>query len=184
MNVAQRKRAASPTCIPSSSPSTRDARSRRSTSRVNGLRGALEADAPRARSRPPSPTPGRRARRATREAARSSPSRSRSRSRAISSSRSTSSVTPWFGDYVTTAWWDDTWLNEGLTAWVDAKITSEKIRQPVVSKGDIQSSFDSAITYLKGARVVTMLEAWMGPGAHPGDAPPSPRAARLEERDL
>ena len=97
----------------------------------------------------------------------------------------------WFGDYVTTAWWDDTWLNEALGEWMDAKVTetlepgwrfdlerldrtaygmrgdalttAKKIRQPVESKDDIQSSFDAAITYEKGQAVLSMFEAWMTP---------------------
>src|SRR4029078_881903 len=31
----------------------------------------------------------------------------------------------WFGDYVTMAWWDDTWLNEALAEWMDGKITNQ-----------------------------------------------------------
>ena len=29
----------------------------------------------------------------------------------------------WFGDFVTMAWWDDTWLNESLGEWLDMIIT-------------------------------------------------------------
>src|SRR5215469_3784401 len=31
----------------------------------------------------------------------------------------------WFGDLVTTAWWDDVWLNEGFASWMANKIVNE-----------------------------------------------------------
>lgn len=96
----------------------------------------------------------------------------------------------WFGDYVTAAWWDDTWLNEALGTWMDETATAQvepgwgfdlervgraaygmrvdtlrtakSIRQPIESKQDIESSFDAAITYDKGQAVLSMFEAWMG----------------------
>jgi len=96
----------------------------------------------------------------------------------------------WFGDYVTCAWWDDTWLNEALGAWIDGKLTdrlepswrhgalaqhftafametdalatAKRIRQPVESRSDIQSSFDNSTTYFKGASVLRMFESWLG----------------------
>jgi aminopeptidase N len=98
----------------------------------------------------------------------------------------------WFGDYVTMAWWDDTWLNEALGEWMDAKITSaydpawgfmtdrlgetsaamqkdslasaKAIRQPVISRTDIESSFDGELTYVKGSAVLRMFEEWVGEG--------------------
>jgi len=96
----------------------------------------------------------------------------------------------WFGDLVTTNWWDDIWLNEAFATWteqkilrewkpewktamndVDAKLFAEgedslisarQIRQPIRSKADIGDAFDG-ITYEKGAAVIGMFENWMGP---------------------
>ncbi len=96
----------------------------------------------------------------------------------------------WFGDYVTPAWWDDVWLNEALATWLDTKLTARlepswryqewsmllrsyaldtdalstarSIRQPVLSRSDIESSFDNATTYFKGAAALRMFELWVG----------------------
>ncbi len=96
----------------------------------------------------------------------------------------------WFGDLVTNAWWDETWLNEALGSWLDLKATdaldpafrfrrqalgrrgaalaadalptAKAVRQPVLSRTDIETSFDSALTYDKGSIVLGMFERWVG----------------------
>ncbi|HEX2573943.1 MAG TPA: M1 family metallopeptidase [Polyangia bacterium] len=97
----------------------------------------------------------------------------------------------WFGDLVTMRWWDDTWLNESLASWFDAKITdrlepswrypldrlsliragsmtadslvtAQPIRLPVATRHAIAASFDNNITYGKGNAILTMFEAWLG----------------------
>ncbi len=96
----------------------------------------------------------------------------------------------WFGDMVTTAWWDDTWLNESFASWADGKATNtfapswempnerlnnkqaaitadvlstaKPVRVAILLDTDITASFDNTSTYYKGAAVLDMMEQWAG----------------------
>ncbi|WP_394843596.1 M1 family metallopeptidase [Pendulispora brunnea] len=96
----------------------------------------------------------------------------------------------WFGDYVTLAWWDDTYLNEAFTTWLDLKVaqavdpssnfelvrlrgrsramstdslaSSKRVRQPIASNDDMLNAFVADITYFKGSSVIRMFENFVG----------------------
>jgi aminopeptidase N len=96
----------------------------------------------------------------------------------------------WFGDLVTLAWWDDTWLNEAFATWMSNKViarykpewdsgwsvgysrgraleldrlaAARRVRNPVTEKTEIWGAFDG-ITYNKGAAVLAMFENAFSP---------------------
>src|SRR5215470_193855 len=95
----------------------------------------------------------------------------------------------WLGNLVTTAWWNDLWLNEGFASWMqykavdvlhpewqpwfnsnsakqgamaqDARRSARAITHPVANETEARTVFD-AITYSKGQAVVRMVETYMG----------------------
>ncbi|KAK6019158.1 peptidase family M1 [Ostertagia ostertagi] len=97
----------------------------------------------------------------------------------------------WFGNLVTLKWWDDLWLNEGFATFVefigadhisngtfrmkdyflldalvdaleaDAVASSHPLSFKIDKASEVYEAFD-AITYSKGASVLTMLQALIG----------------------
>lgn len=97
----------------------------------------------------------------------------------------------WFGNLVTMKWWDDLWLNESFASMMeyvavdrvepefniwesyftgdvavamrrDALSGVQSVKQSVSHPDEIQTLFDGAIVYAKGARLMYMLMNYMG----------------------
>jgi aminopeptidase N len=80
----------------------------------------------------------------------------------------------WFGDLVTLQWWNDMWLNEGLTTWVSGKpgrawkpewnsldmggvVDGDSVKSPWPVR-----SAKSDMTYGKASNVIRMIESYEG----------------------
>ncbi|HVA00656.1 MAG TPA: M1 family metallopeptidase [Terriglobia bacterium] len=85
----------------------------------------------------------------------------------------------WFGDLVTLKWWNEMWLNEGLTTWVSGKpvrawkpewngldmggvVDADSVKSPRPIRSP-KADAPAEIIYGKAANVARMFEAYEGP---------------------
>ncbi|EYF06797.1 Hypothetical protein CAP_1494 [Chondromyces apiculatus DSM 436] len=97
---------------------------------------------------------------------------------------------PWFADLVSAAWWDDQWLHDGFSRWMEVKLLDRSrpgleareaslrekdrvmgldafgearaVRQPVTSTSEAKEALEPLMG-VKASHVLEMVERWIGP---------------------